>query len=266
VTAQNLLDPLLRVSTAAVQVRWLACDMITPDELEALASLLDDEERERATRFYFERDRHAYVAAHALTRVMLSTQVPTPPADWRFVCNKHGRPEVVREAGDPPLRFNLSHTHGLVAVAMTLGSDIGIDVEMVRPERFGIELAERAFAESEVALLRATSLARLPEALFTLWTFKEACAKALGGGLSVPFKAFQVSLDPLGVTFSDTFDEDPAHWLLERFAPTSKHVLALALKHPDPAAVTIDAAGFTVSELLSAVPQLGRRPDRTSRH
>ena len=90
----------------------------------------------------------------------------------------------------------------------------------------------------------------MPEALFAMWTFKEACVKALGRGLAVPLDSFEISLDPLGVTFLDMLGQDPVHWLLRKFRPTPEHVLALALKHPDPGAVKIDAAGLAVPELL----------------
>lgn len=265
-TAPDLPGLHLPISTTAVRVRWLVLDAVAPEMWAEFAALLDDAERARAARFHFDRDRQAYIAAHALARTLLSAEAPRPPATWRFTEGVHGKPEVVREPGVPPLRFNLSHTHGLVAVAVTLAHDVGIDVEAIDPKRAGLEFAERVFAPAEVALLRAAPREALPETLFAIWTLKEACIKALGGGLSVPLDAFSVSLDPLAVHFSDALGEDPEHWRLWQMGPTPAHALALALRHPEPAAVRVDAIGVRAQDILTSAAhaasdagQIGRR-------
>lgn len=233
----------------------MVLDGIAPHVWDGLAVLLDDAERARAQRFHFERDRQAYVAAHALARTMLSAQAGRQPTGWRFSTNAHGKPEVIGEAGVPRLRFNLSHTRGLVAVALTLENAIGIDVEAIDPKRLSFSLAERTFAPAEVAMLRETPSADLPEALFGIWTLKEACIKAMGQGLAVPLQAFTLTLDPLSIDFSRSIAENPSQWLLWRHKPTSLHTLALALRHPDPAAVLVDAGGLEASDVLALALQ-----------
>ena len=256
-TVPNLLDPIPPISTTAVRVRWLALESVAAEHWAAFAALLDDAERARAARFHFERDRQAYVAAHALARTLLSVEVPRPTSDWRFVEGAQGKPEIVREPGMPPLRFNLSHTHGLVAVAMTHAHDLGIDVESIDAGRAGLDFAERVFAPAEIAALRAVPPEAFAETFYAIWTLKEACIKALGGGLSVPLDAFAVSWDPLSVQFSDTLGEDGAHWRLFRATPTPAHALALALRHPEPAAVTLDATGIRPQDILALAAQAG---------
>ncbi len=186
---------------------------------------------------------------------MLSGQAPRPPSNWRFATNVHGKPEVLRDPGTPPLRFNLSHTRGLVAVALTLEHDVGIDVELVDGKRFSFDLAARTFAPEEVDLLRATPDADQPAALFAIWTLKEAIIKAMGRGLSMPLADFALGLDPLSVRFLEKHGEDSAHWFLRRFAPTQTHTMAVALRHPDPAAVSVGAAEVSASDLLAFAAQ-----------
>ncbi|HEX2841877.1 4'-phosphopantetheinyl transferase family protein [Hyphomicrobium sp.] len=255
-TRQKLPDLRARVSTAVVHVRWLAIDDVAEPLWDQLSQLLDDAECARAGRFHFERDKQAYIAAHALARVLLSGQVSRPPNSWRFATNPHGKPVVVPEAGLPQLRFNLSHTRGLVAVALTLENEVGIDVEAVDPKRLSFDLAARTFAPAEVAILRKTPPADLPEALFGFWTLKEAFIKAVGQGLSVPLQAFALTLDPLAIHFSDPIVEDPSRWLLRSYKPTSSHLLALALRHSDPARVFVEMARVTVPDLLALADQL----------
>ena len=247
-----------------VSVRWLVPALIPPDAWPTLAACLDAGERARAARFHFAADREAYVAAHALTRVLLSDHAPRAPDGWRFSANAYGRPEILLEPGDLPLRFNLSHSRGLVAVAVTRERDVGIDVEAVDPERLSLDLAAATFAPSEVAYVRSLSPAERPEALFALWTLKEAYIKAVGRGLSLPLDSFACALAPLSIEFSAIWTDDPAIWRFECLHPIRTHALALAVRHPQPASVMVDAAEMTVPELLARCAQ-AEGPVRISR-
>lgn len=246
-----------------VCVRWLAPEAVPSEAWPQLAACLEASERERAARFHFAADRAAYIAAHALTRALLTQHAPRPAADWRFAAGPYGRPEIVRAAGDPPLRFNLSHNRGLVAVAVTHVCDIGIDVEAVDPARLTLDLAAHTFAPAEVALVRALPEASRTEAWFALWTLKEAYIKAVGRGLSLPLDSFAFALAPLAIRFSAACPDDPASWRFERLSPTRSHALALAVRHPNPASVRVEASEMPVSELLELCAQAG--PGRISR-
>lgn len=243
------------MSTALVKVRWLVLETIPSAAWPALTALLDDEERARAARFYFDRDREAFIAAHALLRVLLSSEAALPAADWRFSVNAFGKPEAILVLGSPPLRFNLSHTHGLVAAALTCEHDIGVDVEKLDPERLSLDLATRFFAPQEIALLRAVPVADLTDALYGIWTLKEACIKAIGTGLSLPLDSFALTLDPLAVAFSEAAGAVPATWLLRRLYPTAHHTLALALCHPNPGSVSLDACALAADDVLALARQ-----------
>jgi len=114
-------------------------------------------------------------------RTTLSRYAAVKPADWQFINNAHGRPELLdRPANAPDLRFNISHTDGLIACAVTIGREVGVGVEQVS-RRLSHDVAGRHFAPGEVNDLR-----RLPEdeqqrVFFDYWTLKEAYSKALGG-------------------------------------------------------------------------------------
>lgn len=246
-----------------VIVRWLAPGAVPADAWPLLTACLDAGERERAARFHFAADRAAYVAAHALTRALLSQHAPRPLADWRFATGPYGRPEIVPEAGDPQLRFNLSHNRALVAVAVTHACDIGIDVEAVDPVRLTLDLAAHTFAPAEMAQVRALPEAARTQTLFAFWTLKEAYIKAVGRGLSLPLDSFAFSLAPLSIRFSEACPDDPAAWRFERLTPTRTQALALAVRHPEPTSVRVDAGEISVPELLEICAQAG--PGRISR-
>ena len=185
---------------------------IAVDEWPKVVALLDETEAARATRFAFEDDRRAYVAAHALLRARLSERARgIAPAQWRFGATPHGKPFVHA----PAARFNisLSHTRGMAAVAIVSGRDVGVDVESFLRPRDALKVAERFFAPEEAALVRREldPLAR-SEVFFAIWTLKEAVLKADGSGLAGGLDSFVVNLSPLAVSSGSGESYGVAQW------------------------------------------------------
>src|SRR5262245_58131154 len=125
------------------------------DRLDRYRSLLTEDEARRADRFVHFKDTALFVLGRALARTMLSTYAGVQPHDWCFEIDEHGRPSLVqRPDGVPDLRFNLTHTSGLVACAVAFGREVGVDVERI-DRRLVHDVAERYFSAREVADLRA---------------------------------------------------------------------------------------------------------------
>lgn len=194
-----------------------ARDGATPPAIARLLPLLDADERARAARFVFTRDRLRHVAAHALLRRVLARHLGHPAdasaetlaARVRYVVAADGKPSLADAAADG-LRFNLSHSGPWVLIAAAAGTDIGVDVEAHAPLPDLAALARTHFAEAENA-----ALARLPgpersAAFYRIWTRKEAWVKALGTGLAAPLHRFEVSAEPGDAQALRRVDGDPA--------------------------------------------------------
>src|SRR5262245_60905547 len=165
------------------------------DRLAAWRDLLTDEERERGDRYVFERNRDEHVAAHALVRLALSRfAAGVDPRDWRFVVGERGKPEIAAPAS--PLRFNLSHTDGLVACVVAEGVDVGVDVENTARRSDTVAIADRYFAPAEVAALRSLPAGAQRDRFYEYWTLKESYMKARGLGLALPLGKFWFTLAP----------------------------------------------------------------------
>lgn len=154
---------------------------------------LDADERQRAQRFVFDRDRQRYIAAHWGLRRILSGCTGVHPADIVFGIGSHGKPFLAENAGDEDIRFSLSHSANLAFLAVTCGREIGADIEQVRPIHEGI--AERFFAPEEVASLTSLPHAKQTAGFYRIWSCKEAILKATGLGLSMPLDSFAVTVD-----------------------------------------------------------------------
>jgi 4'-phosphopantetheinyl transferase len=218
---------------------WLAFLADVPAPLEAAYErLLDDGERLRHQRYKVEGARREFLVGRALVRTVLSRYADTAPADWRFEPNRYGRPAIVGAA--PGLVFNLSHTRGLAALAVSRDCDLGIDVETADRPSATHDLAGRYFSPSEAAFVRAGG-ALLAERFFAVWTLKEAYIKARGMGLALPLDGFSYDLSGAEPTiaFADSCPDDPARWRFLRAGVSHTHRLALAVS-PPPAGARID--------------------------
>ncbi|MBI2567409.1 MAG: 4'-phosphopantetheinyl transferase superfamily protein [Candidatus Schekmanbacteria bacterium] len=195
--------------------------------------LLSSDERDRRDRFHFQRHRHQFLVSHALVRTTLSRYSHVEPERWEFSTNAHGRPEIAVPCQSPPLRFNLSHTDGLIACAVALAVDVGVDVEDATRSTAVAAIARRSFSPAEVNALEALPGARQTDRFFSLWTLKEAYIKARGLGLALPLDAFTMLVDrgdAPSIQFSAAIADDPGAWGFHASAPTARHRLAVAVR------------------------------------
>ncbi len=84
--------------------------------------------------------------------------------------------------GAAGLHASLSHTGGLVAVAVSRIGPVGVDVEPVRPMP-ALALSRRWFAPEDTEWLLGRPAETVSRDFLSLWTGKEAVAKQYGTGL-----------------------------------------------------------------------------------
>jgi len=146
--------------------------------------LLDGPERLRAERFMFPQARNEFVFGRALLRRLLAACLIIHPSQVAIAYGPHGKPRLMGGSADSDLRFNIAHSESLIAVAITRGREVGIDIESTtRPLDWSL-IAERVFSQSELCQLRSLHESEQNLAFLTAWTRKEAFLKATGEGLS----------------------------------------------------------------------------------
>jgi 4'-phosphopantetheinyl transferase len=156
--------------------------------------LLSSEERDRAGRFRFLKDRNRFILARGSLRSLLGSYLRCKPENVRFAYGALGKPAVDGQSGALGLRFNLSHSKDLLLIAFARRREVGVDIEWIRAGADHENIAEYLFSPREVASLRSLPLTLQRESFFNSWTCKEAYAKALGTGLSERLVQFEVSL------------------------------------------------------------------------
>lgn len=155
--------------------------------VDRLFELLDSEEQARSARFQVADARMQYVISHAFLRSLLGQYLRISTADISFRVSDKGKPELANRSN---LRFNLSHTGGTAAIAVTRAGRVGVDVEQVRDNLDPLQLADRFFSPLECDWLRSQPDSLRLESFFSCWTAKESYIKACGGGLSMGLDGF----------------------------------------------------------------------------
>jgi 4'-phosphopantetheinyl transferase len=174
-------------------VHVVALDLTAMADDDAAANVLDSAERRRAASFAFDRDRRRYVAAHVLLRHTLAWFLDASPAALRMTSGPSAKPRLASAPRD--VRFSLSHAGDRALLAVTTGREVGIDLELMRPDPDLAQVA-RLFSPAEQGAIAALPMAARARAFLQCWTRKESFVKAIGAGLSFPLQGFTVSLEP----------------------------------------------------------------------
>jgi 4'-phosphopantetheinyl transferase len=233
---------------ARVEVAYLFTDGLDAADLRRLEQGLNAEEAARAAGFGRPERRLAFAAAHALLQDRLGAATGGRP--WRTRAEPGGRPVLEPPHGDPPLRFSLSHTDGLVAVALARGGEVGVDVERLDERLELASLAGSIFSPAELRAFVAAPPHAAARHVLQVWTAKEAVLKTAGVGLARAPETVSIRLHPPGVSSAAPLPvtgDWSLHW---RALP--RHTLCVAACSPFP--VEAEIGECSLSALLARSP------------
>jgi phosphopantetheinyl transferase len=223
-------------SPVEVHIWYQNTEAVDEEALDFADTLLCQEERAQRDRFRLHENGRDYAMAHSLLRRSLSMYAPYRlAADWQFGKNAFGKPHIAGVAGLAPTpEFNLSHTAGFVACAIS-SARVGIDVERVREVIDYEALTESHFSREEFRMLKELPQDARATRAIELWTLKESFLKGVGCGLSGPLDSiwFEVGLsDDIG--FHAPAGIDTGAWNFVLFAPEPEVRMAVAVESSRP--------------------------------
>jgi 4'-phosphopantetheinyl transferase len=226
---------------------------------EDLKSLLSNDEVKRAERFHFEKHRNHFIVARGLLRQLLAAYLNTAAIDLKFDYAEKEKPSL-GSADKGAINFNLAHSYGRAAYAFSRNRELGIDLELIREDFGGAEIAQRFFSRSEVAALGKVPRELAAQAFFNCWTRKEAYIKAIGEGLSMPLDTFDVTLapgEPAALLRNHKDSREVERWSMLSIAAPEKFVAALVVEGKDWTLKTfaLEEAGMSDKLQLVANPQ-----------
>jgi 4'-phosphopantetheinyl transferase len=131
--------------------------------------------------FFFSKQQQ-FVVARSQLRTILGHYLNLAPQTLQFQYTPRGKP-ILASAYTPHYSFNLAHSQQSALIAIALHSQIGVDIEAIRPIRLEA-LAKRILQPTEVEWLFTLAPEQRQSGFFRLWTCKEAYLKATGEGLA----------------------------------------------------------------------------------
>lgn len=229
-------------SLAADEVRvWIVdldADVRDPSDPDAVEpgpelAVLSDDERARAARFVRGRERRRFARCRAALREILGRLLDEPPGSLVFRAAAMGKPELDRgSAVVERLRFNVSHSAELAAIAVCRGRELGVDLERLRPITEATRIVESFFTAAEQAVFATIPEPERDAAFVRGWTRKEAVLKGFGMGISGLAARHQTGFSTTALS-SRFVPADPAsrvdRWTLWEAAPRPEFFVALAV-------------------------------------
>jgi 4'-phosphopantetheinyl transferase len=216
---------------------WSALLDPASTEIARFSETLSQDEKERANRFRFEKNRNEFIISRGSLRVLLGSYLGVPAHEVGFAYSRYGKPYLVDSDHISPVEFNLSHSEGVVVLAFTKDRRVGVDIEYVGRNFDFEEIAGRFFSLAEQQMLRNTPREERGAGFFRCWTRKEAYIKAIGHGLSQPLSEFDVSLAPKQISALLATRPDPSEadrWLLRDLPVAAGYVGAVAVEADRP--------------------------------
>ena len=198
---------------------WSARLDLPAERVEQLERSLTAEERRRGPRRRL---------ARAQLRHVLAGYADVPPSGLELVGSVDQKPRLAGHEGSADLQFNVSHSGDILVIAVGRRSEIGVDVERVRPVHRADAVARRAFTDGERERIAALPHEQRVAAFFNCWTRKEACVKATGHGVWAAFYRWEVSVEPgepARVLIADGESADAAGWSLVHLEPARTDAL-----------------------------------------
>lgn len=192
--------------------------------------ILSADERARAARFHFSKDRQYFTATRALLRTILGSYVDSDPTELVLCYSDKEKPSL---SPSPSVEFNVSHSGDLALLAFARGRVVGVDVEQLRENFDYAAIARRFFSEQEQRQLAALAPSERYHGFFRCWTRKEAYIKAQGAGLSLPLDQLNVSLKPGDVNAllsTRPDDREAEEWSLQEVPASDGYVAALCVR------------------------------------
>lgn len=184
------LHGLTRPSRDEVSVVFLRIDTYDAARFAQFVHMLSTEEINRYRAFKGAR-KSEFVASRLLLRYLLVRHFRLRPDRVRIASTEHGKPFLQNDAA---IKFNISHSSGLIAIAVTATDEIGIDVEKIQMMPLSSEVMDIVLTAGERQYLASLTDTDQLKAFYRLFTLKEALIKAVGLGLKIPLNSFEAPL------------------------------------------------------------------------
>jgi len=165
-----------------------------PEVTRHCASVLSDEELQRADRFVTQGDKALFQQRRAFRRFCGARALGSsqPLSQIAFNETENGRPQL---SDSPEWWFSFSSCRFGFVGAWSPTHAVGVDLEDHTKDLEATELAHRFFSRAEADVVEELDGLERLRAFYRFWSLKEAALKSIGEGLPYGLDAFEFELD-----------------------------------------------------------------------
>ncbi|MES2039443.1 MAG: 4'-phosphopantetheinyl transferase superfamily protein [Pseudomonadota bacterium] len=166
----------MKTQSDEASIYLLSLRALSDADLSGFLPWLSSSEVQRYQRFIRPERQRQFVAGRILLRQALSSLLGLPATELELIEQPGNAPRL----NNPELThagFSLSHSGSWVACAVSATSKLGLDIELLNPDRDFSALALQAFNANENAWLAQQDADNRACDFYQLWTAKEAQIK-----------------------------------------------------------------------------------------
>ena len=162
---------------------------------------LTAEERQRAAKMRTGTAPEEFIAGRGSLRHLLSASLNCDPQLVEIVLGAYRKPALRPLRGVRMPHFNVSHSGGMVLIALSRTGPVGVDVEYMDSSVETMDVARAAFHPDDLRWIESAGTVKdRLLAFYGCWTRREAVAKADGRGLTLPASGFSTG-PPSGLEY-----------------------------------------------------------------
>ncbi len=124
-----------------------------------------------------------FLAGHLLVRKVLSLHFEQPEEYWHIQQGPGEPIRLLNPITNTEVYLSLSHNKERVVCALSLGLEVGIDIENTARDRPFVEFSQQYLTKKEFDKLAAKTGTEQKHYFYRLWTIMESVGKAQGIGL-----------------------------------------------------------------------------------
>lgn len=200
---------------------WQVSTNINSKILEDSKSALTEKDLAKVSFYKFDQVRDSFVVSQGALRMLLSSYLGISPSLVKLGRRKKGKPYSI---DDPGLYFNMSNSGEFVAIVFSRDSEVGIDIEKIRPIHDLDEMIAKNFTRREIKFITAKPEEKISR-FFRFWTIKESYLKAIGEGMRLPPDHLEFSIENDRIrqlSVQGVFDQED--WNFKEFSKSTDYV------------------------------------------
>ena len=115
------------------------------NDISEYEQFLSIDEREKAKKFHFDKDRIVYTVVRATLKILLAKLLKLAPNQLSFFYNEYGKPYLEKRLNSN-IYFNVSHSKNYGIIAINLNHEVGVDIELINEDFVARDIVKKYFS------------------------------------------------------------------------------------------------------------------------